>query len=372
MAVQVQKSQLLAKLGAKLDAVVKEHAGDEVDYGLQQGLPPGIRDGVAKLVECKFEVIPEGKKYAGNLRFVMTAVMVEPATVLYNGREMPVQGRQTWVFRNVCDTTTQKGKVTTLADNVAEIMNDMKKLGAAFDPAQGAAQLEAMAAALKKASQTPGQEIYFSISTTPRKDQVTGKETGESWENWGAVVQDYAPPDAAAAAIDDQSGAGQPADDQPPSEPEAPADESGIDLDALAAEADGMSLEDALAADGPGTAINSVAVDVGGKELKSAVGAAATWADGVELIKAAAAAGEAPAEPEASLEPETWKPKKGDPCGYKAPVKNKVGKMVAGSKVTQCEITAVYNKTGTVDLQELADKKKVHKGIKLADLVQLS
>ena len=379
MPAQVQKSGLVAKLGAKLDAAVKAHANDEIKGGgFGQTLPPGIRNGRAKLTDVKFELIPPGKANAGEYRFVAQAVALEPATFSANGHEEKIAGRQLWLFEPLCDTVTKTGKnagqKVPLADHVANVMQHLGRLGAEFDADQGGVQLEAVVSALK--SQIATDPIYFPFTTSPRRDQATGQDSKtEAWENWGKVsdLPDYSPPDATEGAVDDQSG-------EPGGEAPAGEGEQEVDLDALAAEADGMAIEQALAEDGPGSKIYEIAAQFGlSTEKGSEVAEAASWAAAVEIIKTAAAGVSDAQQAEeqqsaadaAPVEPEPWNPKKGDAVGYKAPVKNKTGKLVPG-KVVQCEIAAVYGKNGTCDLTQLANKKVGYKGVKLDQLEQLS
>ena len=125
MPAQVTKSALAAKLGARGDKAIKEHRGDATTYGLQR-LPGGISNGVARLTDCKFDTVGEGKRNAGEFYFRAAGVVLEPST---NDKGVPVRGLQTSIMEMLCDTTTADGKKTTMEDHVANILNELRKLG---------------------------------------------------------------------------------------------------------------------------------------------------------------------------------------------------------------------------------------------------
>lgn len=192
MPVQSAKSSLLAKYGAKLDSAAKKHAADPVEYGVMR-LPPGINNGIAQLHDCKFAQVAPGKNNAGEWYFRATGVVITPKSVLVDGIEVPVEGQQTSVMEMICDTKTQTGKVTTLEDHVANIQNELKKLGASADDlAQGAAALEMIAKALEES------KPYFKFSTSLRKAQ-NASQTDGIWENWYGVkgLENFVPQGAA-------------------------------------------------------------------------------------------------------------------------------------------------------------------------------
>ena len=53
-----------SKFQQKVAKGVQKHRGDETRMGFVD-LPGGIRNGTARLVDCKFEEIPEGRRDAG-------------------------------------------------------------------------------------------------------------------------------------------------------------------------------------------------------------------------------------------------------------------------------------------------------------------
>jgi hypothetical protein len=346
---QVKKSGLMAKYGANLDKVVKAHGADETTYGIQP-LPPGINNGVAQLVECKFDVYKTGKNQ-GEYYFRAAGVVVEPREVNHNGQRVVVVGQQTSVMIPVCNTTSQAGKVTTQEEYVERILNEMRKLGADTSGATGA-DLEALAAALKEA------RPHFKFSTSLRKAMTPGQADGV-WENWHGTkgLEDYSPPDDSGAVVDETGPATGGGGDEGGSGVEYSDQE---DLDGLAKRAD--KGEDA-AIDRLTELANAAGLtdeDISAEQNWVAV--VARMGDG-----AAASDGEPRAEPE-----EEWEPGKDEV--YKYQLKGKDGQPLKDArkkvvKPVEVEVTAVNKAKKTVDLKNLGDGKTTYKGVAWDDLI---
>lgn len=208
MPAQVTKSALAAKLGQRGAKAVQEHRGDATTYGIQR-LPGGISNGVARLVECKFDTVKEGKQNAGEFFFRAAGVVLEPAT---NDKGVPVRGLQTSIMEMVCDTTTRDGKKTTLEEHIANILNEMRKLGADVEDA-GVNDLERIAAELLEL------KPVFRFSTTTLPPQIDPKtkqpklnpQTGlpyepRTFENWHGTrgLEDYEAPEG--GGVVDETG----------------------------------------------------------------------------------------------------------------------------------------------------------------------
>ncbi len=344
MAVQKQKSALFAKYGSKLDAAVKGHAADPIEYGNMR-VPPGITAGIAKLVECKFDTVAPGKTNAGEWYFRAAGVIVEPKSVMVNGQEVTCEGLQTSIMEMVCQTTTQAGKVTTVDEHVANILNEMKKLGGAqFVEGAGGAELESLAAALKEAGP------YFKFSTSQGK---ATKEFPEPriWENWygSKGLENYTPPED--SGVEDNSAA---ADDSEQADDTQVFDETAGDLDSQAELADGDDEETAVPAR---EAITAAAVAAGWTEAQ-VEGYPSNWTDLVAALKG----GEGPPEAEEeAAEPEDEGIKEGDVYKYQ-PIDPKTKKGMINPKTkkavkVECEVKKVDKKKETVDLLNLDDKK---------------
>lgn len=370
MPAQVQKSALAAILAApQAAAAMREAAAKEISWGPEfSRLPPGIRDGVAKLTSCKFEAIdkdyPDAGIRKGDLQYRARAVAVEPQSVVVDGEEVPVAGLQTsefpvWIGRpGDPQAAIKRGeRLVTTADAVGEVVNRMRMLGANLSANPGGAELEALAAALERAG------VCFKFSTSAGKSQ--NGQPPRVFENWHGVRDmpaDYQPPSANGQV---QDGTG----DRPADEAPAVGAEDEVDPDALAAEADGMDIAAALAEGGPGARLLEVAAQVGADV--EACKAAATWADAAEIVKAAhqaAADAEAP-EPDDQGAADEPKPlRKGDAVNHFPTVKNKAGKLEKSKKAVPCEVSAVNNKVGTCDLVQLANRKVTYKAVKVADV----
>ena len=338
----VQQSGLFKKLGAKLDSAVKTHAADETKYGIIQ-IPPGISNGIAKLIECKFDLYKTGANQ-GQYYFRAAGVIVSPESVMTPQGEMKVAGLQTSIMITVCDTKNNAGKVTTLEEHVASILNEMRKLaGDDFTHGKTGADLEPMAEALKEAGP------FFKFTTSVRKAQ-TKDQTDGVWENWHGSqgLEDYTPPQG--TEVVDNSGVGEPTDPEAPAsvEGEAPFNEFG-DLDSLAEKAD----------KGDATAINEL-VDLGTKagltdeqmtECKDYMAVAAL------ILASQSGAGEA-AEVEAEVPAEEeFKPAKGDP--FKIEVDGVNAKKQKIKKKIDVEVLTVDEKTKQVTLIDTATKKPI-------------
>lgn len=181
-------SSLMAKYGASLDKAVQAHAGDTTNYGPVR-LPGGIRNGIAKLVECKFDTFKTGEN-VGHYFFRAAGVVIEPGEVTTPDGKVPVRGLQTSIIIPCCATKTRAGKVTTQEQNLAEILNEMRKLGGEnyTRGAKGSA-LEALAAGLVAA----GPYFRFSTSQSAPTPEFPDPRV---WENWNGSkgLEDYEPP----------------------------------------------------------------------------------------------------------------------------------------------------------------------------------
>ncbi len=332
MPAQVTKSKLLAKYGKKLEEAAKRHAGAPIEYGPQR-LPPGITNGVAKLVVCTFAEVASGKTNAGQLYFRAAGVICEPESVVHNGQAVPVKGQQTSIMEMVCDTKTQAGKTTTMEEHVANVQNEMKKLlGDGYDPNDlEGANLEATAAALEQAG------IYFRFSTSVRRPMKAGDAEGV-WENWHGTkgLENYTPTGGSNGQVEDHSG-----------ETAGEGGDAGVDVDALVATAseDGDGEEQKEARE----QLIQLAVDAGHE--REVAEAADGWQDVADL---AANPPEAAAEEAAEAVEEPKVPEKGEDYAYRARdpkgnvLKGKDKKPVAPVPV---EVLTVNAKNGTVTVK---------------------
>lgn len=350
MPMKQTKSAFLSKLAAKGQQAHEKHKADETDYG-QINLPAGIEQGIAKLVECKFDVVKPGKTYAGEFFFYAAGVVVFPQE--HNG--LKVAGQRTSVMEMLCDTKNQEGVVTPFADHYAKVLNEFRKLGVdtvsiTFD------ELETVAADIKE------QGIYFRFRTWKGKKQTTGPyknvepRVNHDWNGACEYNEEEGDGDVVETVVE-QPQAPAPKQLQPASptstEETAPAvQEEEVDMAALAALADSQEQgsEDAAAQ------LTDMALQAGMTE--DSIRGANNWTEVVELIQTGG--GEVtPEEPAPPAEPV-----KGQACKY-APIDPKTKKP---GKLLDTVIVWVDKKAQTVNLKDLGDGKTIYKAVKWTSL----
>ena len=176
MAKKSSTNSLAAKLGSKGAKAVKAHASDETKMGIVD-LPGGIKNGIAKLVECKFDQYKTGNN-EGEYYFLAAGVVQGNYANVDN---IPTKGLRTQIMIPVCDTKTQAGKETPVEEHIANILNEMRKLGLETEDAE-LENLEEMASDLKEAAP------FFRFSTT--QSAATERfPNPRVWQNWNGIVE---------------------------------------------------------------------------------------------------------------------------------------------------------------------------------------
>lgn len=359
------KSGLVAKYGEKLKQAVKKHAADPVDYGNMR-LPPGITNGVAKLVGAKFDVYQNGDNQ-GEYYFRATGVVVSPKEVALNGSAIPVAGLQTSIIMPCCQTKQRDGKAVPLEENVGKILNEMRKMGLEIGEDASAEELEEYAEALKEA----GPYFHFATSQSAPTVQYPDPRT---WENWygSKGLEDYVPDEG--EAVEDETGekseeseetetgadGGEsedpPTDDGEVEGGEAPGDHELDELVAAAKKKDTDAQEK----------LSEIAGQVGleDKEIEDAP----NWSVLADLIREKRDADTAQ-EDEPAEEGEAFLPEKGQIFSYK-PLDPKTKKPFVDPKTkkarksVECEVMAVDKKSETITLKNLDDGKSLYKSVK--------
>lgn len=362
MPVQKGKSAFAAKLGAKASEAIRKHAGDETTYGVTR-LPGGINNGKAKLTKLYFDTYKNGNN-VGEYYLRGEGAVVEPKSVATSDGVVPVYGKTTSMMRPVCETKNGKGEVTSFEENMAAVLNELRKLGADTSGVTDPAELEQIAADLVEAGP------YFSFSTResqPTKDYPTPRV----WEQWDGVkgLEEYAPPDDDEGFRDASASPRPAANGKPPGKTPAVAtsassagdDDEMIyrddeDLDSLAKRADGGDEEAQLK-------LTEMAEAQG---LADQAGAAPDYAAVADLLRGG---GQDAAEPAPEAEGD-WEPAKGEIYAYRPDVKGPGGKVTKAKKAIEVEVTAVDKKGRTADLVDVADKKRKWQKIKWDDLEQ--
>lgn len=179
MAKQTAQSSLLAKLGDRGRRAFDKHKGDETVFSGAGDLPAGIEGGIARLVDCKFDVYKKGDT-EGELYFYAAGVVVSPRV---HG-DVRIEGLRTSIMEPLCETSGRSRE--TVEDHMTWILNELRKLGVETDGVEYS-DLEAIVAALKE------QQPYFRFRTWKGQKQTTGKYAGQeprTQHTWNGVC-DY-------------------------------------------------------------------------------------------------------------------------------------------------------------------------------------
>lgn len=195
MPAQVQTVSLAKKLGSKLVNAHKQFKDAPAEVGNSK-LPPGIEDGVARLVSCRIGEFKEGDN-RGQPFFMATGIMLAP--VMHEG--FKIEGKRTSIGPiPLCDTPKSPGKKKTFADHYAVFLNHLKNLGVdtqkseAMTPEQVDAFLTGSMAALEKARPT------FAVRTWKGKASKDFPNPRTN-EEWNGLVEYVADPNASANGV---------------------------------------------------------------------------------------------------------------------------------------------------------------------------
>jgi hypothetical protein len=205
----------MAKLGATARQAFEAHKHDETEYTSFGDLPAGINNGVAKLKDCKFIQIKEGKKTAGEYMFQAVGIVVSPAEFTdADGVTHRVAGGRTVIMEMMCDTSESRGR-KTLDEHIQWMSNELRKLGLNTSEIKW----EDLEESLKALAETGP---YFKFRTWKGKpsQEYPDPRTNHVWE--GQMPEDYTPPETGDLAGTVDNTATQPAQ-QPPQRATAPA-----------------------------------------------------------------------------------------------------------------------------------------------------
>ena len=373
MVMQRGKSAFAAKLGGKLANAFEAHKNDETEFSIGGELPP-LENGIAQLVECKFDRVKEGKDNAGEYYFYAAGVVVSPTEVKDFGK---VEGLRTSIVEPLYDTPQRQSR-KTVDEHIAWMMNELRKLGIDTS-SMSHDDLEPTVAALKEA------KPYFRFRTWKGQPSAQYPEPRVN-HVWGGIT-DWTPPEDS-SGVDDQTGEVQ--EEVPPSKtnkpttatkPPATAKPAATtskppvtkttkatpgaytddgDLESLVERANGQD----EAAQGE---LAQLAEKAGWTEEQ--VGDASSWEEVREMIESGGPptgddGGETtedePPQTEEEPEPEAAVPEKGDVYHF-TPIDAKTRKP--GKKTFVCEVTNVDSKKKTVQLKNLDDAKTVYKDV---------
>lgn len=194
MPVQVQKSTLAKRLGAKLVEAHLKHKDAPVKVDGGGRLPEGIENGVARLQRMSFGVYKPGTKLAGKEYFMVEAIMVAPKHfTTKDGVSVKVEGARTQPkIIPLDDTPDAEGEKKTFADHYFDFQNMFKRFGVEApetqDPQAVQNYYEAAAKSLTNGEKNP----HFAVRTWKGAKQTVGKYKDKEplvQESWGDVCE---------------------------------------------------------------------------------------------------------------------------------------------------------------------------------------
>lgn len=180
MAAQVVQSLLMKKLGSEF---VKAHEEFKNVKPEPKGeLPGGIKNGIARLVNCKIVEIAKGKTNEGQLMFYASGSVVLPLE--HDG--IPVKGLFTQIMEPIFATPTRTRK--TVAEHIKWVYSELASLGLSL----GALKPDTIEQAMEALRKVPP---YFRFRTWQPPKATTGKYAGKdtmTMHFWDGKV-DYKP-----------------------------------------------------------------------------------------------------------------------------------------------------------------------------------
>lgn len=382
-------------------SLLKQVADQPVDWGTEfVDLPGGITGGVAQLVEIRFGEYKtgdlKGKQFcyfAGVVESPRTALSVKKiwkpspnpqeaakgkGTIeIIETKEVPTAGQRTSIMVPLCETKVKSGpnfgKVTTIAENVKTMRDELVKLGGeqCMDGVEDEAGLLALFAELKAPGGDPQMAPRFKFSTQTQDPSAKYPESGVWPHKWFGTkgLENYVRPDETANEVREapkpgKNGAGKlhvpaPTEDHSDSNPDGAEDApQKDDIPALleAAKVEDDSGEPARAR------LLEIAVANGYTEEQFT---AADW-DAVEGM-VAAPADDNPPEPDPEPAPEeVAPPAKGNVYSYQL-LDPKTKKPLTDPKnpkktrkPVQVEVVVLDAKGKTVNLKNLEDGKSLY------------
>lgn len=322
MAKRTKRSGLLGKNADRLRRAHEEHKGDDTSFGAGEDLPAGINGGVAKLVDCKFDVYARGDN-EGEYYFYAAGVVVQPT--IHEG--VNIEGLRTSIMEPMCDTPNRSRE--TVEEHHSWVLNEIRKLGIATDEI-GIDDLEATAKALKES----GLHFRFRTWQGEATEQYPNPRVNHQWRG----ICEYEEEEDGGMAEATKGKEPEPEDTN--TEDDVPFEDETNE--ALADKADGGDEE-------AQEELAKRAREVGVDPDKPA-----NWRD---VATAIAETSEDPAD----AGDKDSEPVKGETYLYKPPKKR---------KEVKCEVTAVFAGKETCNLQNL-DTKQGYKSVPWGKLVDV-
>lgn len=397
MPAQTGKTGLLAKLGAKAHQAHEANKRNEVTFD-RVDLPPGIKAGLAQLVMAKWDEYKEGG-LKGEPYVMLRGIAITPERFPHTTKNadgsvttvmVPVKGQGVLLMCPLCDEPAKgKREARSFEQNWGDMLNELgKMLNVKNMEDTNADDIEPILAMLQESKP---HFLYSTRGYTPSVSKERPNPTEMVFTQFdgvtdppgtiidpGAQTQDNSPGGGAIQQqVESTLGPADNADSFTSSESEVTgATEEVVEQVDLAAIC-------VLADDGSGSdeskqaakTIQEMALAAGWTEEQIDAPEVPNWTTLATLLTAPPAEEPKVEEPPKEVPPAkaAWSAKKDAVCHYrlidpttKKPVTDPKTKIVLKAK--ECKITAVNTKNNTVDLSQLDDPKKVHKGIKIADL----
>jgi len=324
---------------SSISGAIKKRAKDETNYGVEFiDLPGGITGGIAELVDIKFGEYKTGTN-KGKQFFYAAGVVKSPKTALAekkvfeNGKvktletkEVNIEGQRTSMMIPLCQTKTRKGDVTSVEDHVANMLNEIRKLGYDTEDLESEEELESLFDVMKE------EKPRFKFGTTQSEPNANYPDNPRIWENWYGVrdlngdASEYE--EEITDDVEDSTGEeGEEEDDIPFEEEET---EAAEDIVALAEAADNEDEE-------AGEKLAKLAEDAGINHEEYE-----TWVEVAEALSSG----------ESSTE--EYEPEEEEVVNYKPPRKR---------KAVECEVVGVDTGAKTCTLKNLDDGSSVYSDV---------
>lgn len=125
---------VFSKLGNKFKNAWNQHKGDEVEIRRFGELPAGINGGVAQVVSVVVKEYEKGDN-KGEPFFMAQAICLEPVEFVdAKGNKTRCEGLRTRIGPiPMCDTKDSRGNVTPAEENIAIVIQELKKMGVPTD-----------------------------------------------------------------------------------------------------------------------------------------------------------------------------------------------------------------------------------------------
>lgn len=213
MPAQRTKSSLLAKYGQRAVQAAQKTKDKAIDHG-SRNLPPGLKNAIAQLSDCKFvpfdagsnQKQADGSSAVGELYLSIRGVIFEPEFAP-NGEK--VRGRQVGFMVPICPKGIKWGKGMLNFDQCMErAQNEMKKVGGM---GLDYGDMDGAAAAIEDA-----KPFFYFDTESGKPDPKTGERRVFERLIGGEGLEGYQPADG---GVNDESGGEADADSGGDSEP---------------------------------------------------------------------------------------------------------------------------------------------------------